>query len=232
MRLVVSGATKGIGRSIAETFAANGFDLAICSRNQAELDQFSSHLEIKFGIQVLAKATDVSVKNQVIEFADFIKESWNKIDVLVNNAGTYQAGLIHQEDDGVLELMMNTNLHSAYHLSRSIIPLMKTQKSGHIFNITSIAGIQYCENTGAYGISKYAMTGFNNALREELKTFGIKVTSIIPGATKTASWDGEDFDENRLIPANDIASLVWSAYNLSKQTVVEEIVVRPLLGDV
>ncbi|MEX2590160.1 MAG: SDR family oxidoreductase [Chitinophagales bacterium] len=231
MRIVVSGGTKGIGRSIVEIFAANGFDVALCSRNATDLNKLKTYLEAKYGIEVLVKVADVSIKQELLDFAATVKKEWDKIDVVVNNAGIYRAGLLHEEEDGVLEKMINTNLYSAYHLSRAFIPGMKKLKSGYIFNISSIAGKEICENTGAYGVSKFAMTGLNKALRAELMHFGIKVTAVIPGATLTASWEGEDYSEDRLIPANDIAQLVWNCFNLSKQTVVEEIVVRPQMGD-
>lgn len=232
MRIVVSGATKGIGRSIVEHFAARGFDIAVCSRNLTELVELKEELESKFSVQVLVKKTDVSIKSEVIEFAEYVLKEWGDIDVLVNNAGVFVSGKIHEEDDGLLEKLIETNLYSAYHLSRAFIPVMKEQESGHIFNISSIAGIQSCPEMGAYGISKFAMMGLNKALRDELRSCGIKVTAILPGATKTSSWDGFDAPEDRMIPASDLGKIVWDCYSLSKQTVVEELIVRPILGDI
>jgi short-subunit dehydrogenase len=108
---------------------------------------------------------------------------------------------------------------------------MKSAKSGHIFNICSIASIQAYPNGGSYAISKFAMLGFSKCLREELKEFGIRVSAIMPGATKTASWEGVDIPDDRFMKAEDIAETIYAAYILSSRSVVEEIIIRPLLGD-
>jgi short-subunit dehydrogenase len=108
---------------------------------------------------------------------------------------------------------------------------MLQRQQGHIFNICSIAGTQPYANGGSYSISKYAMVGFSKNLREELKPKGIKVTTVNPGATMSDSWSGSDIDPKRIMEAKDIADAIWAIYNLASQTVVEEIVMRPQLGD-
>lgn len=231
MKIVISGASKGIGKSIAESFAANGFDLAICARNESELEKTKQEIEAKYKVKVLAKTCDVSIKEELLAFAKYVQNEWGRIDVLINNAGSFSPSLVHTEEEGFLEKMMDTNLYSAYYLSRAFLPKMMEHKSGHIFNITSVAGIQAYKDGAAYGITKAAMMALNRALREELKTFGVKVTAVVPGATLTSSWDGFDAPPERFIPAADIGKIVWDTYKLSKQTVVEEIIVRPILGD-
>jgi NADP-dependent 3-hydroxy acid dehydrogenase YdfG len=105
------------------------------------------------------------------------------------------------------------------------------RKSGHIYSIGSIAGLTAYANGGSYAISKWAMLGFTKCLRQELMPYNIKVTSILPGATYTASWEGVDLPIERFIKAEDVAETVWASYNLSPFSVVEEIVIRPQLGD-
>ena len=109
---------------------------------------------------------------------------------------------------------------------------MKTKKHGHIFNLCSIASIKAYPNGGSYAISKFALLGFSKCLREELKPLGIRVTAVMPGATYTSSWDGVDLPEKRFIPVEDIAETIFSAYKLSGRSVVEEILIRPQLGDI
>ncbi|MGB5007050.1 MAG: SDR family NAD(P)-dependent oxidoreductase, partial [Ferruginibacter sp.] len=104
-------------------------------------------------------------------------------------------------------------------------------KKGHIFNICSIASLNAYPNGGAYGISKYAMYGFSKNLREEMKHHGIKVTHVLPGAAFTDSWSGSDIDPKRIMEATDIAKMVYAAAHLSPQACVEEIILRPQLGD-
>ena len=109
---------------------------------------------------------------------------------------------------------------------------MKRLKKGYIFNMCSIASIKAYANGGSYGISKFALYGMTKVLREELKEFNIKVTAVLPGATLTASWEGVDLPEERFIKVEDIAELIWTTYRLSDRTVVEDLVIRPQLGDI
>ena len=126
--------------------------------------------------------------------------------------------------------MLNTNLYSAYHLSRGLLSLLKP--GSDIINICSVASLKPYPGGGSYGISKYAMLGFSQNLREELKDAGIRVTAVMPGATLTDSWAGVELPEERFIPAEDVAEAVCNAIRLSPRTVVEDIVLRPQLGDI
>jgi short-subunit dehydrogenase len=232
MNVIVTGATKGIGRAIVEKFAEIGANLAICARTTTDLEHFRTELREKYPtISVLIKAVDVSKPIEVIQFADFVKIHWQTVDVLVNNAGIFLSGGLAEEADGHLEQMMNTNLYSAYHLSRAIFPMMKVQKSGHIFNMCSIASIIAYPYGGSYTITKFALLGLSKVMRAEWKTEGIRVTSILPGATWSDSWQGFEAPEDRLMKAEDVAATVLAAYQLSPQAVVEEIIIRPQLGD-
>ncbi len=230
---IVTGGTKGIGRAIIDKFLSNNIDVITCARNENELQDFKVELENKYqDCKVFVSRADMSNKEEVFDFIDFIKMTGRNIDILVNNAGVFVPGMVHQEEDGVLELMMSTNLYSAYYLSRGVVPKMKKNKTGHIFNICSIASLQAYENGGSYSISKFAMHGFSKALREELKKEGIRVTAVLPGATFTASWEGVDLPEERFMKAEDVADIVYASYILKSNTVVEDIVLRPQLGDI
>lgn len=230
---IITGGSKGIGFAIAKIFVKNNFNLAICSRNKNNLENAVKELKkINIDVRIFAETCDVSKKEELQIFANNVIKEFEKIDVLINNAGVFFPGEVHKEDDGVLEQMIETNLYSAYNMSRAIIPNMKKNKSAYIFNIASIAGLQAYPNGGSYGISKFAMIGLGKALRQELIPFNIKVCNVMPGAVFTASWEGIDLPKERFIDADDIASLVFNAYSLSDSTVVEDIVVRPQLGDI
>jgi short-subunit dehydrogenase len=232
MNIIITGGTKGIGLAIAHTFAKEGFDIAICSRSEEDLNEFTKTFTSTYpGIQVLTKKTDMSKKDEVMAFADFIKKQWNEVDILVNNAGIFLPGEIHKEEDGKLESQIETNLYSAYYLTRALLPMMLPLNKGHIFNMCSVASIIAYPNGGSYSISKFALLGFSKVLREEMKDKGIKVTSIMPGATWSNSWAGADLPTERLMQANDIAIAVMSASKMSPSAVVEEIIIRPQLGD-
>src|SRR5690606_29865142 len=148
-------------------------------------------------------------------------------DVLVNNAGSFIAGSVHNEPEGALETLMQVNLYSAYHLTRRLLPARMERKSGHIFNICSLASLPAYPNGGAYSITKFALAGFSRNLREEMKPYGIKVTAVYPGAAYTDSWAGSGIDPKRMMEAKDVADMVYTAAYLSPQACVEEIVLRP-----
>ena len=230
--ILVTGGTKGIGRAIVERFAGEGFDVFTCARNEADLLALKKSLEEKHPeIQVLASVADLSKKEEVNRFAEEVK-SITIPDVLVNNTGIFLPGALHDEPDGNFEFMMQTNLYSAYYLSRAFAKEMMQRRSGHIFSMGSIAGLTAYPNGGSYAVSKWAMLGMTKCLREELKPHQVKVTSILPGATLTDSWAGVDLPMERFVRAQDVAESVWAAYNLSPQTVVEELIIRPQLGDI
>ena len=230
--LVVTGGTKGIGRAIVEKFSANGFDALVSARNPSDLLSLKSDVEKKYGNSILTFKGDMAVASQVKAFADFVLSQKRAVDVLVNNAGFFVPGEICTEPEGQLESMINANLYSAYHMTRALAPSLKDNKDGHIFNMCSIASFKAYANGGSYAVSKFAMLGLSKCLREELKLHGIRVTAIMPGATKTASWDGVDLPDSRFMKVDDVADALYGAYALSKNSVVEEIVIRPQWGDI
>jgi short-subunit dehydrogenase len=232
MNAVITGASRGIGRAIAETFAVHGYDLYLTSRNESALLGAIDQLKTAHpNITIDGKAMDLGKKQQAQMFGEWILHRTETIDVLVNNAGAFIQGNISDEPEGALETMMDVNLFSAYHLTRSLLPKMLVQKFGHIFNLCSIASTAAYANGGAYSISKFALLGFSKNLRQELMPYGIKVTAIIPGAVYTDSWSGSDIPPQRIMEAKDIASMVYASSQLSPQAVVEDIVLRPQLGD-
>lgn len=231
MNVIITGASKGIGKAIAESFATEGHQIIICARNAQQLQATVESLnQIEKVQNVQSFVADLSKKEDVKAFVNFCLQ-FGAPDILVNNAGVYIPGNIYDEKEGNLELMMNTNLYSAYHLTRYLLPSMMEAKKGHVFNICSIASLHAYQGGGGYSISKFAMDGFSKNLRHELKNFGIKVTSVYPGAVMTDSWGDFDNSDNRIMESSDIAALILAASKLSLQAVVEEIVIRPQLGD-
>jgi short-subunit dehydrogenase len=231
--IVVTGGTKGIGRAIVEAFICEGFNAIICARSEADLAEMKRMLASQFpSQQLLIYTADLSKKIESKAFAEFVNNKVAHFDVLVNNAGFFQAGQIHNEKDGVLESMIETNLYSAYHVTRALLPKLMSAKSGHVFNLCSIASIMPYENGGSYTISKYALLGMTKVLREEMKPFGVRVTAVLPGATLTESWKGVDLPKERFMQPEDVGQAVLSCWKLSKHTVVEELLLRPQLGDI
>lgn len=231
--LVITGGSKGIGRSIILKFAKMNFDIITCSRNLDDLSKLKEDVNKESKtVSVNFIQSDLSKEKECQNFIDYVKSFKRNLDLLVNNVGIFSPGKIYNEDEGVLERMINTNLYSNYYISRGLIPSMLSRKKGHIFNICSIASKIAYSNGGSYCVSKFALYGMSLCLREELKDKGIKVTSVLPGATLTSSWDGSEFDKNRFVQPNDIAESIFSIYNMSSGSTVEEIIIRPQLGDI
>lgn len=227
--IIISGGSQGIGKALVKKFLENGFQVFTCARNAEKLES----LKNEFNHPLLHTfVADLSDKKQASNFAQWILNQETKIDVLINNAGYFLPGQIQNEEDGVLESQIEANLYSAYHLTKAILPSMQKSNSGHIFTICSTASITAYTAGGSYCISKFALLGFTKVLREELKTQGIKVTAVLPGATLTPAWDGVNLPDSRFIPAEDIANTIFSAYMMSASTVIEEILIRPQLGDI
>jgi len=231
MNIVITGASKGIGKAIAEIFAADGHTLFLCSRGELALYKTVEELTTRFpAATIKAKPFDLSKKEEAIAFGNWCL-SHGVPDILVNNAGLFEPGGVHNEADGVLESQMATNVYSAYHVTRTVLPEMMKRRSGHIFNMCSIASLHAYANGGAYSISKFALYGFSKNLREEMKPHGIKVTAVHPGAVMTDSWGNYDNKKKRIMEAEDIAKMIYAASHLSVQACVEDIVIRPQLGD-
>ena len=231
--IVVTGGSKGIGRAIIEKFAAQSFDVVTCARNKEDLKKLEFEIKKKYPSSAVYTTTaDMADKQQTESFVNFVTDLKRPVDILVNNAGYFVPGSISTEPDGTLESMIHANLYSAYYTTRGLVQAMKNRKSGHIFNMCSIASIKAYSNGGSYAITKFALLGFSKCLREELKEFGIRVTSILPGATKTASWEGSEEPDERFMKAEDVAETIYAAYSISGRSVVEEVIIRPQLGDI
>ena len=229
MDVVITGASRGIGKAVAEIFAANGHDLFLSSRNEIALYKAMEELQTKYpSVSIKAKAFDLTDKQQAKDLGMWCLK-YIVPDIIVNNAGLFEPGNVHNEPDGLLEKQLAINLNSAYHLTRTLLPKMMERRSGHIFNLCSIASLSAYENGGAYSISKFAMYGFSKNLREEMKPYNIKVTSVHPGAVLTDSWRDYDNSSKRIMEAEDIAKMIFACTQLSAAACVEDILIRPQL---
>jgi len=231
MLVVITGASQGIGYAVAEAFAAEGHTLCICSKTASRLKEATESLAKKYPAATIhSMQADLAIPEDCKTFGNWCL-SLGTPSILINNAGFFLPGNLMEEEQGVLESQIAANLYSAYHTSRTLVPAMIKMGAGHIFNICSIASLQAYPQGGSYSISKYALDGFSKNLREELKDKGIKVTGVYPGATYTNSWAGSGVAPTRIMEAQDIAKMILAAAHLSPQAVVEDIVMRPLLGD-
>ena len=232
MLVIITGASRGIGYSIAERFLKDRkFQIVICCKHKKNLESSLIKLKSKYPkANIAGQNIDLSITKNIKSFANFCLSVGSPF-ILINNVGSFKSSSIFTENDTDVEKSLSINLFAAYHLTKCLLPKMVENKNGHIINICSIASIKGFKNCSAYNIAKFALYGFGKYLREELKDLNIKVTNVIPGATNTDSWDGMDIDPKRLIDPNDIAEMIYSITKLSKQSLVEDIIIRPQLGD-
>ncbi|MFN8279824.1 MAG: SDR family oxidoreductase [Saprospiraceae bacterium] len=232
MKALITGASKGIGLAIAKRMAKEKIELILTSRNAIELESVKSEIQDEYhNLRIDCYTADLSHKQDIEKLASEIYNHHSEINILVNNAGTYLRGNINDADDGMLEKLMATNLYSAFHLTRLMLPLLRKRTPGYIFNMSSIAGLEPYSGGHLYCISKFALTGFSQCLREELMQDGIKVCTIYPGATWSDSWKGADLPIDRIMQASDIAEAIAAQLKMSPSAVIEEILLRPQLGD-
>jgi short-subunit dehydrogenase len=231
MNIIITGGSRGMGKAMAFEFAATASHIILCARNVEHLEKTKTEIVQKFPFCIVdVFAADLSIKTEVEGFADFCLNKFTA-DILINNAGTYTPGNSMDTSDEDFNKMMNLNFYSAYYLTKKLLPAMMKQKRGHIFNICSIAANRAYDGGGTYSISKFALNGFSQNLRHEMKPHGIKVTAVFPGAVLTDSWGDFDNSNHRIMEASDIAKMIFAASTLSPQAVVEEITIRPQLGD-
>lgn len=232
MNIIITGASRGIGKCIALYFADQGWDIGLCSRDPEALQLVCQEIRSRNpGCRILSLPTDMGKKAAVQQFGREVGSFFNSVDILVNNAGLFLPGTLMAEPDGQLEDLISVHLYGAYYLCRELIPAMIRKGQGHIINICSVASLKAYPNGGSYAIAKAALLGFSRNLREELRSSGIRVSALCPGATLTDSWSGSRAAPDRFMLPEDIAELIWDLHHLHQRVDVEEIILRPLAGD-
>jgi short-subunit dehydrogenase len=216
---LITGATKGMGHAIAIAFAREGVNVAICSRSADDP-----------AIKVLAIVADGSKKDELLRFAASAEQELGFISIIINNLGIYQNSSILDDKEDTFNHLINTNLMPAYLLYRYFGKKMMAARDGHIFNICSVAAFNPVVGAGMYSVTKAALLSLNNIMRLEMQEHGIKVTAVIPGSTLTNSWKGMEVDKNAMVMPEDIASAIINIYKMSAGANVDEIIIKPVGG--
>jgi NAD(P)-dependent dehydrogenase (short-subunit alcohol dehydrogenase family) len=230
--ILITGASQGIGSAIARVFAAEvrGARLALVARNRRNLATVARAC-VRAGATAEAFPCDVSDEASVAALARAVSNRFGAVDVLVNNAGRFTAAPFERTSAADFDAMIAANLRSVFLVSRAFIPAMARRRRGDVFNMSSVAGIRGFPGDAGYCAAKFGVTGLSKVLRAEFKDRGIRVCCVHPGSTASPSWDGSGVRPGRLMPAEDVARAFLDIYRLSRRTVVEEIVLRPQLGD-
>jgi NADP-dependent 3-hydroxy acid dehydrogenase YdfG len=231
--VLITGASQGLGESLALVFAENlpGVRLALVARNEKNLRSVARACS-KRGADAQVFVADVSDAAAVAAMSRAVKATFGRVDVLINNAGKFTGALFSDTSVAAFDDVIAANLRSAFLVTREFVPEMVKRKHGDIFFMSSIAGRQAYPNGAGYCAAKFGVSGLAKVLREETKGAGVRVCCVYPGAAWTPSWQGSGVEETRIMPAADVARSFFDVYRLSRRTVVEEIVLRPQLGDV
>jgi NAD(P)-dependent dehydrogenase (short-subunit alcohol dehydrogenase family) len=230
--VLITGASQGIGAAIAEAFAADVPDtrLALVARTAAGLDKVARRCR-DAGADAAAFPCDVTDDEAVVDMAEEVTAELGVPDVVVNNAGSFRPGGVVDMSPADFRQQIDSNLTSGFLVTHAFLKGMLIRGHGDVFFTASVASITGYPRGVAYGAAKHGMLGLARALREETREKGIRVVTLLPGATYTASWAASDLPEERFMPPEDVARLVVNIHQMSDRTVVEEVVLRPQLGD-
>ena len=234
--ILITGASSGFGKATAELFAANGWNCIITARSKEKIDALANELTQRHSVQVLPLVFDVQDKAAVDQQIGSLPDSWKKIDVLVNNAGlALGRDPFDQADMEDWEIMIDTNLKGLLYVTRAVLPLMQTEKKGHIINIGSTAGVEVYKDGNVYCATKHAVDAISKAMRIDLLSHGIKVTVVHPGAAETqfsvVRFKGNEqkaaavYDGYQPLKGEDIADVIYYAATLPDHVCINELVV-------
>ena len=234
---MITGATSGFGRAIAVKFAKNGYNIIITGRRKDRLDELEKELTNPDS-KVLSLNFDVRNKSEVASVINNLPEEWKAIDILVNNAGL-AAGLSHIDDGDTddWDQMIDTNVKGLLYVTRAVVPLMVARNTGHIFNISSIAGKDVYENGNVYCATKSAVDALSKAMRIDLLKHSIRITNIAPGMAETefsiVRFKGDKekadavYDGVKALTAEDIADIVYFCATLPAHVCINDLSVTP-----
>lgn len=234
---LVTGGSKGIGLAIARELAGMGYDIVLVARDRPALKEAAGAISGGNGARVRCFPCDVSDTRQVDRLYSFCASRKLAPSVLVDNAGIYFDDNTEKSEIGSYDKMMSVNFRGMFYLMHRFIPLLKRKKGARVFLTASSRALDdYPAQDGIggtlYSISKWAVRGWSKSLRAELRRYGVGVTVIYPGATRTDLWRGSKTPKGDFVQPEDIAKLVGTALSLSKNAVIEDVVIRPLRGEI
>jgi 3-oxoacyl-[acyl-carrier protein] reductase len=224
---VITGAGRGIGAAIAIAFAGLGATTVLCGRTRLSLDSTARAIADAGG-KAEAVPCDVTGLESVEEAARHVNAAFGRVDILVNNAGiAATGGPLHELAPHAWDQILNTNLRGVYYAIRAFAPLMIRSRSGHIINISSLAGKNPLPNGAAYAASKWGLNGLSYSVAEELRAHNIRVSVICPGSTNTELSPHAGKDPAKMLQPEDVAHAATMLVTQSRQSFVSEILLRP-----
>lgn len=229
--VLITGASYGMGEAIAKRIAHRFDCVALHGRDESRLKAVADHIEKENGCDVTIHMSDFSDLSDVEKMIAEITEKYASLEAIVINAGMYREGELVDFDMKTIKADFNVNFFSAWELVKGLLGLVKSGTTKRIIIIGSTAAYEAYPDVPAYGVQKWALRGFAHNLRKGLMEDKIGVSFVSPGGTWTGMWEGEPLDDDRLLEPNDIAVMIDASFDLSKQAVMEEIKIVPILGD-
>jgi NAD(P)-dependent dehydrogenase (short-subunit alcohol dehydrogenase family) len=224
---VITGGGRGIGAAIAKELSSMGATAVLCGRSRGALESVARAITENGGKAEVASC-DVTSLASVEAAAGLVEASFGRVDILVNNAGIRGSeGPLHQLPPDSWEQILNTNLRGVYYAARAFAPMMIRARSGHIINISSLAGKNALPNGAAYAASKWGLSGLSHSLAEELRGYNIRVAVICPGSTNTELSPHAGKDPAKMLQPEDVAHAVAMLVTQSARSFVSEILLRP-----
>jgi 3-oxoacyl-[acyl-carrier protein] reductase len=224
---LVTGAGSGIGAAIANRLSDLGASLVLCGRTSGKLETVAEAIK-KAGGKAEAVVCNVSDLQSVEAGAKRVEAAFGRVDILVNNAGIGGfGGPLHQLAPGAWDDILNTNLRGVFYTTRAFAPMMIRARSGHIVNISSLAGKNALPNGAAYAASKWGLNGLSYSMAEELRGHNIRVSVVCPGSTNTDLSPHAGKDQSKMLQPGDAAHAVAMLVTQSPQSFVSEILLRP-----
>jgi short-subunit dehydrogenase len=229
----ITGASRGMGREIAKQFASIGCRVCVSARSVNQLTALVKEIT-RLGGTAHSFPCDISRVNEIGKTAKAIRSRVGEIDVLVCNAGITAFKSFHHTSLDEFKRILDTNLIGSIACIKSVVPSMMRRKKGWIFNIVSQSAIATFKYSSAYTATKAGMLGVGRVLREELKTYNIKVVNVLPGATNTPIWRSAVRKQygHRMMSPKSVAEAILEIYELPDDVIVDEIVLRPMLGNI
>jgi len=223
---LVPGASRGIGLAIAARLGRMGARVAICGRDAKTLEQAAEGLR-REGLETLAVAADVTHPGEVAALVERAQKSLGPIDILVNNAGIGVFGPVHQMREADWDAVLDTNLKAAFLVSKAVAPEMIRRRTGHIINISSLAGKNAFAGGGIYCASKWGLLGLSHCMAEDLRAYGIRVCAICPGTVETQFSPHAGKDPGKMLQPEDVAHAVAAVVTQAPQSFISELLLRP-----
>lgn len=223
---LVTGASRGIGLAIARRLSQMGARVSLCARNAANLERAASDMR-GTGAQVLALPADVTRGDAIAALVGETRRVLGPIDILVNNAGIGIFGPFHEQSEADWNAILDTNLKSAFLMSREVAPEMIRRKTGHIINISSLAGKNTFANGAIYCASKWGLLGLSGCMAEDLRAHGIRVSAICPGSVATEFSPHAGKDPSKMLQAEDVAHAVAALVTQAAGSFISEVQMRP-----